>query len=209
MMYIVYKLTSPNDKCYIGWTSIGMNLRLSKHKFDAKDGVISKINHALRKYPIEQWTKEVLYESSNLEESWSKEIHFIKYFDSINTGYNTSSGGRCGSYGCKRTEAFKLNMSKRVSGKGHPQFGTHQSEENRKNKSESALRRYNLWYKIIEPTGNVIIRQNLKQYCVENKLHRWGMKQVMNGNQEQHKGYKIELVDQPTLVNRVTQQIAA
>lgn len=95
---IIYKRTSPENKCYIGQTldetSRNYNWNDTKHRYA---GI--KINEAREKFGSENFKYEVLFEirSFNREEVISilneKEIYFIKLFDSFNNGYNSNSGG--------------------------------------------------------------------------------------------------------------------
>lgn len=95
---IIYKRTSPENKCYIGQTldetSRNYNWNDTKHRYA---GI--KINEAREKFGSENFKYEVLFEirSFNREEVISilneKEIYFIKLFDSFNNGYNSNTGG--------------------------------------------------------------------------------------------------------------------
>ena len=59
-MFVVYKLTSPRGKSYIGQTCRELSQRLFEHESQARKGVKRKLYSALRKYPLNQWYKEVL-----------------------------------------------------------------------------------------------------------------------------------------------------
>lgn len=107
MPYIIYKLTSPSAKSYIGWTSRTFKDRLRHHKSDAKKGKQTKLSKAIRKYSFESFTKEIVYQTNNLEESYNKEKEYIQEFDSIKNGYNISIGGELAHLGCKHTEESK------------------------------------------------------------------------------------------------------
>jgi hypothetical protein len=49
-------------------------------------------------------------------------------------------------------------------------------------------------YKIITPDENVIIIKGLRKFCRENNLHHTNMLKVANKKQDNHKGYKCELI---------------
>jgi hypothetical protein len=51
-----------------------------------------------------------------------------------------------------------------------------------------------LW-EIIDPQGNVVIIENIKQFCVDNMLNREGMRKVANGLSNTHKGWKCKKVE--------------
>ena len=110
--YIVYKLTSPSNKTYIGWTSRPLKKRLQDHMSEVRRGFDRPIQKALRKYPLEQWTQEVLLETMDYDESLATEVNYIKNFNTTdpNNGYNISSGGEYGASGVKRSEEYKTKM---------------------------------------------------------------------------------------------------
>jgi group I intron endonuclease len=96
---IVYKLTSPSGKSYIGKTKAKLETRIKQHLqlFRSSErpykGCPTKLFYALEKYPIKEWTKEILFESDDLIETNEKEKFFIEQFDTISEGYNISKGG--------------------------------------------------------------------------------------------------------------------
>jgi len=123
---IIYRLISPSKKSYIGKTSIGFEKRLTSHiknylyaKKNNKKSNHRKLYYAFNKYnpPILQnkslnpnWKIEILYSCLNLEELNEKEKFFIKYYDSINHGYNITEGGDGINGGKKLSESHKKNI---------------------------------------------------------------------------------------------------
>jgi group I intron endonuclease len=88
---IVYKHTcTVNGKSYIGLTVKPMMERWNEHWSDANRKPRRKFFAALRKYGKENWTHEILFESDDPEQIIEREIEFIKIFDSVKNGYNTS-----------------------------------------------------------------------------------------------------------------------
>lgn len=94
---VIYKRTDPNGVPYVGQTideSGRNNNWLNKKKYAG-----TKINDAREKYGPENFTYEILFEtrSKNVKRLIQilnvMETYFIKKFDSINNGYNSSSGG--------------------------------------------------------------------------------------------------------------------
>ena len=94
---IIYKRTDPNGISYIGQT-IDENKRnnnwLNKKKYAG-----TKINDARKTFGPENFSYEILFEtrSKNTRKLIQllnvMEIYFIKKFDTINNGYNSSPGG--------------------------------------------------------------------------------------------------------------------
>lgn len=91
--FIVYKYTSPKKKCYIGYT-YNPKQRTKDHRkkeWDYSD--TTKFANAIRKYGFEALTYEVIDHADTLEEIGEKEKYWIKFYDSINSGYNICEGG--------------------------------------------------------------------------------------------------------------------
>jgi len=114
MLGIIYCYTSPSGKKYIGQTTD--KDRLSKHLYLCNKGVDLPFYRAIRKYGIENFKYEVLFNIENddikivkkvLSE---KEIYFILLFDSFKNGYNCSEGGE-GNLGFKHSENTKNILS--------------------------------------------------------------------------------------------------
>lgn len=84
---VVYKLTFPNNKIYIGQTTQYLRYRLSAHCRDI-DGTLK--SNAIQKY--KEFKVEVLYQGDDLD-NWEK--IYIAKFKSIDYqfGYNLDSGG--------------------------------------------------------------------------------------------------------------------
>lgn len=94
---VIYKRTDPNGVPYIGQTIDEVkrnNNWLNKKKYAG-----TKINDAREKYGPENFTYEVLFETRSKSVKRLIQIlnvmegFFIKKFDSINNGYNSSNGG--------------------------------------------------------------------------------------------------------------------
>jgi hypothetical protein len=89
---VVYKLTFPNGKVYIGQTTQKLNQRLTRHcntAFKSNDrGFNDKKARAIRKYLT--FSVDILYQGKDLNQ---KEIEFIQQYDSMNKGYNSTTGG--------------------------------------------------------------------------------------------------------------------
>ena len=88
---VIYKLTFPSNKVYIGQTSQKLRERISRHCSDAFSSDINTIkNNAIRKYLT--FKVEVLYQGDDLD---IQEIYYINKYQSTNKefGYNLESGG--------------------------------------------------------------------------------------------------------------------
>lgn len=90
--YLIYRLTFPNKKVYIGQT-YNFKDRMRKHKYDSKK-YNTLIYNAIRKYGWDNIKKEIiLYCDENCIDYYEREL--IKLYNSTdkNVGYNLESGG--------------------------------------------------------------------------------------------------------------------
>lgn len=96
-MGIIYKLTSPEDKSYIGQTTKTFENRLYRHKssgnnLNKKDGCRA-LNSAIRVHKWENFRKEIILECDDIELDFYEE-YFIKEYNTLApNGYNLMTGG--------------------------------------------------------------------------------------------------------------------
>lgn len=94
--FVVYKFTNKsNGKIYIGKTSGKLKIRVYNHIADARNGKQTIFARALRKYGLEGFDIEIIFEGKSDEEILGKEREFIAKFKSNNSrfGYNLTDGG--------------------------------------------------------------------------------------------------------------------
>ena len=91
----IYKITNTiNGKVYIGQTKQTIEQRFIQHKSHARTGQSHhKLARALRKYGDENFTIE-LVEICDYEILDKRERYWIKFFNSIENGYNILLGGQ-------------------------------------------------------------------------------------------------------------------
>lgn len=115
-MNVIYKGTCLiNGKVYIGITTKGLVHRVNNHNRTSRvSNRNSKIYNAIKKYGKDNfiWNELEYCNESELEE---REVFWIKYFDSFNNGYNSTTGGE------RRKELSKESRCKMSIGhKGQP-----------------------------------------------------------------------------------------
>ena len=110
--FIVYK-HELNNKNYIGYTSLSLYERLSKHELNSVYGIETHFYNAIRKYGIGNVKSSILCECENKEEATSKEKYYIEKYDSFKNGYNMTLGGDGGDVvGNLSDEKYKDFISK-------------------------------------------------------------------------------------------------
>lgn len=98
-MGYIYKITNDiNSKIYIGQTINTIEYRFRCHINEAnQQNHQNKFHNALREIGPEHFKIELIEECDN-DELNDRECYWIKYYDSVNTGYNTTWGGSCGKH---------------------------------------------------------------------------------------------------------------
>lgn len=94
-MPYIYKITNKiNDKIYVGKTLDTIENRWREHKNDYQKRRNEKrpLYSAMRKYGIDNFFIEKIEECS-IDEINSREIYWIKYYNSFKNGYNATKGG--------------------------------------------------------------------------------------------------------------------
>lgn len=89
-IYTIYKITNIlNNQCYIGYTN-NWKLRKRQHKRYSQP----LLHNAFNQYGIDNFTFDIIYQSKDKQHCLNTmEPFFIKEFDSIKNGYNTTTGG--------------------------------------------------------------------------------------------------------------------
>jgi len=88
---IIYCLTSPSGKHYIGQTTQPLSKRWKQHVDDAKRKT-SKLGSAIKKHGSDNWTKRVVWQCNDRDTLNLMEEHFI----AVLGDYNILPGGDCG-----------------------------------------------------------------------------------------------------------------
>lgn len=157
-MYI-YLLTSPSGKHYVGLTTRDVDLRFEEHINEWRRGKFKrKLFGAFTKYDPSNFKKEIIYEAASIEELCSKEMEYIKQYDSYHNGYNMTLGGegfrfeelsaehkqslseaRTEYWYTEKGQEWKKQLSKKMIGNdyGKNNKGWNPSEETRKRMSEA------------------------------------------------------------------------
>jgi group I intron endonuclease len=159
---IVYKAKNIiNGKCYIGITKYSLEHRRLTHEKATKYSN-RKFYNALSKYGFDKFEWSILDDSDELETIQSKEVYYIKEYNSMIDGYNLTSGGeynkeysdesidkmsearvewhksnRNGFKGKTHTDEVRKQISEKLKGRTSPNKDTELSETHRKNLSKA------------------------------------------------------------------------
>lgn len=104
-LFVVYKLTSPSGKVYIGMSN-NFDKRMRSHITERARHIrlrrpLSRFHSALSKYPLETWHKQILTTHLTRVEACESEKYCIQFNNSTDSscGYNLASGGNGGDTG--------------------------------------------------------------------------------------------------------------
>lgn len=153
----IYKITNiTNGKAYIGLTTKDVCLRWKAHISNAfTKNIQYYLYKSMRKYGVDSFKVETLYEAVNVRELIAVEKGLIAQYGTMfcANGYNQSSGGESRS-GVKLTDVTKAKLStaskKQFLRCGHPMEGKKHSSESRVKMSCSAKNR---------PIGKIMPRE--------------------------------------------------
>lgn len=110
MTGIIYKITNPKGKIYIGCT-IDFKRRLSEYRRLSISGQV-KLYNSLVKYGFDSHKFETIEECSD-DVLHEREIYWIKYFNCIEEGLNIRLGNRTGAL----TDITKQKISEALKGR--------------------------------------------------------------------------------------------
>lgn len=89
---IIYKVTGPTNKIYIGMTTKCLDKRKKSHKKAFKYHNL-KFYNAIKKYGWDSFVWEELYYTDDFTDLVNKEKYFINLYNSKINGYNLTDGG--------------------------------------------------------------------------------------------------------------------
>ena len=113
-IYSIYKATClTTGKSYIGFDS-NWPQRMWEHKCYSRNKKNNKFYNAIRKYGLDDFEWSVIYQSKDRKHTLKEmETFFIKQYDSMKNGYNSTLGGE-GQFGTKHNETQKQTVSKPI-----------------------------------------------------------------------------------------------
>jgi group I intron endonuclease len=199
-MYIYKTINLTNNKIYIGQTS------KNNEDYFGSGPIILK---AIKKYGKQNFKKEILEECKTKEETNSKEIYWINFYNSTNRmiGYNISKGGNGGNLGELVNKKISqqsynhmfgntLRKGKTPINKGIPMSETQKqklkkpkTEEHKANLSKARIGRFT---KKIICTTNSITYNSIKEAAEKLNLTVSNVVNVLKGRANKTKGFSFK-----------------
>ena len=158
---VIYSIRNKiNGKVYIGLTTQGFMQRKREHICRFNRGERNhKLYQAFRKYGLDNFEFEQLYEVTDLNELPGIEKQMIRKYDSYNNGYNMTIGGDTVS------EETKDKLSKIFTGRKITWYSKI-IESRKKNLMDRTIKTH----EVMNSHGMVFDVKNLKQFCRERKI---------------------------------------
>lgn len=114
---ILYRLTFPNGKVYIGITTEPLTRRVRRHVLYAKQNKAYALSAAIRKYGENSFLVEHLASALCWEDLLLLERQVISQYNSVcPNGYNMTGGGE-GSFGIEPSESKRKKISASLTGR--------------------------------------------------------------------------------------------
>ena len=171
--YSIYKLTSPDNKVYIGCTSQNPKDRWD---YGNKYHHNKELTDDIRLFGWDDFEHEILYSDLPEEKAYELERDLIREYNSCDPkcGYNKTRGGKINP-GIIRSADYRKHLSDRMAGENHPFYGKHLSDEHRQRISES-----NRGHVVSEETRRKIGEANRGRIKNEETIRKW---------RKSHEGY--------------------
>jgi group I intron endonuclease len=149
-MDIIYKISSPKGKIYIGRTN-NFDSRMADHKCCAlTKQAKNSLYKAIRKYGWDNMTKEIICEVE-ASQAQKLEEEFILAYDAVKKGYNSTYAGGGGNMfkdNPELLEKLRKTLSERFTGENNGMYGkTHRADTLDKLKAKAKGRFTLDWYK--------------------------------------------------------------
>lgn len=91
-MIIYMAKNKVNNKIYIGQTIKTLEQRKAQHIATALSGNGFRFHNAIRRYGIDNFVWSIVEEVNDINKLSEREIYWIRFYDSYNTGYNSTIG---------------------------------------------------------------------------------------------------------------------
>lgn len=213
IIYCIHSLST--GKKYIGQTVEKMQRRVLRHFRTINQ---TKISRAIQKYGKYDFVYGIVEEVDDKNLLDDREQYWIKYYDSIDNGFNIKEGGKCARgfkqsessiekrrqklIGRPLTEEHKQKLSKAHKGKVLSKetvdkmiayrTGRKLAESCKEKISQSHSKNT---YELKNIDGTMLIIKNLAKFCRENNFSQSYFTRILKGERKTYKGWSIKILD--------------
>jgi len=208
LIYLIRNLL--NGKAYVGQTVKTVEERWRRHCWPCSSQTNMPIVLALQKYGKKNFSVSVIDTATSQEELNQKEKWWAHQLSTFSpTGYNLRAGGGRGAL----SEETKRRISSSNRGRivsaetrrrlSDSHLGHVHSDETKRRMSEywkgrapspaareRSVEHNQKTYDLLRPDGQRVRVVNMKEFCLQQKLCRFKMCEVVRGKRRQHKGWR-------------------
>lgn len=213
IIYCIHNLST--GKKYIGQTVEKLQRRVVRHFRTINE---TKISRAIQKYSKYDFVYGILEEVTDENLLDEREMYWIKFYDTVNTGFNIKEGGKC-ARGYKQSQSSIDKRRKKLIGKSLSKEHKEKISKSHKGKilsketvdkmisyrtgrklTETCKEKISQshsknTYELKNADGTTLIIKNLSKFCKENNLHQSAFVRIMSGERKYHKNWTIKILD--------------
>jgi group I intron endonuclease len=213
IIYCIHSLST--GKKYIGQTIEKMQRRVLRHFRTINETKISRAIQKYSKYDFVYGVVEEIEDKNLLDE---REQYWIKYYDSIDNGFNIKEGGKC-ARGFKQSKSSIEKRRKKLIGR--PLSEEHKQKLSKAHK-EKVLSRETVdkmiayrtgrkltksckekisqshsknTYELKKEDGTILVIKNLAKFCRDNNFSQSYFSRILRGERKTYKGWTIKILD--------------
>ncbi len=213
IIYCIHSLST--GKKYIGQTIEKMQRRVLRHFRTINETKISRAIQKYSKYDFVYGVVEEIEDKNLLDE---REQYWIKYYDSIDNGFNIKEGGKC-ARGFKQSKSSIEKRRKKLIGR--PLSEEHKQKLSKAHKGKVLSREtvdkmiaYRTGrkltksckekisqshskntYELKKEDGTILVIKNLAKFCRDNNFSQSYFSRILRGERKTYKGWTIKILD--------------
>lgn len=213
IIYCIHSLST--GKKYIGQTIEKMQRRVLRHFRTINE---TKISRAIQKYSKYDFVYGIVEEIEDINLLDEREQYWIKYYNSIDNGFNIKEGGKC-ARGFKQPESSIEKRRQKLIGK--PLSDEHKQKISKAHKgkvlstetvnkmiayrtgrklTESCKKKISQshsknTYELKNIDGTTLVIKNLAKFCRDNNFSQSYFTRILKGERKTYKGWNIKVLD--------------
>ena len=213
IIYCIHSLST--GKKYIGQTIEKMQRRVLRHFRTINE---TKISRAIQKYSKYDFVYGIVEEVEDKNLLDEREQYWIKYYDSIDNGFNIKEGGKC-ARGFKQSKSSIEKRRKKLIGR--PLSEEHKQKLSKAHKgkvlSKETVDKMIAYrtgrkltksckekisqshskntYELKNKDGTILIIKNLAKFCRDNNFSQSYFSRILREERKTYKGWTIKILD--------------